>query len=557
MSPTEQSWRKRWRKNPVVSVFTSLRLTVTLLSFSLALVFFGTLDQVNIGINKAQQDYFESFFVTWKYPEEWPLGTKMVLVTHPENDIAKKHDRIAIDDKQLENFRFLGFIDNTFHSQIKSVFEDSEGSLEPDPSLRFHSLQEIKTALSTEAYKNGHGAILPDSAMEKFKDSKNAEDNTSAEPNNELNLAVIELEGQMPFALKGFPVPLPGGYLLGGLLLVNLMTSAAFRYQLKFKHAGIWITHSGLALMLISELVTDLTEKESIMIINEGESANFSKDFHEDEFVLIDESGGDTDEVLSLPINLLDSEPENTGILGNWFKNDPSGLREINLQDFDSSFPFILNVKKFYKNADFNTPKEGDQSFTLGNANGRKVQISPIEQPETFRADEMNFRTAVVELRSTEDANKTFGELLVSSFFDAAGYEPQEFIHREKSYRLEIRRKRYYYDFDMELLDFRFLRYPGTDRPKDFSSDINIRIPGEPIRKTRIYMNHPLSLDGNTFFQAGFDSTTETQTRLQVVSNPGSILPYIGVTLVGLGLAVQFAYHLLGFAKRRKKVGIA
>ena len=109
----------------------------------------------------------------------------------------------------------------------------------------------------------------------------------------------------------------------------------------------------------------------------------------------------------------------------------------------------------------------------------------------------------------------------------------------------------------MELLDFRFLRYPGTDRPKDFSSDVNIRIPGEPVRKTRIYMNHPLSLDGNTFFQAGFDSTTETQTRLQVVSNPGSILPYIGVTLVGLGLAVQFAYHLLGFAKRRKKVGIA
>ncbi|MBT3569324.1 MAG: hypothetical protein HN494_10805, partial [Opitutae bacterium] len=118
MSPPKQSWRKRWRKNPIVSVFTSLRLTVTLLAFSLALVFFGTLDQVNIGINKAQQDYFESFFVTWKYPEEWPLGTKMVLVTHPENDIAKKHDRIAIDDKQLENFRFLGFIDNTFHSQI-------------------------------------------------------------------------------------------------------------------------------------------------------------------------------------------------------------------------------------------------------------------------------------------------------------------------------------------------------------------------------------------------------------------------------------------------------
>lgn len=557
MSPKKESWRKRWRKNPVISVFTSLRLTVTLLTFSLALVFFGTLDQVNIGINKAQKDYFESFYVVWEYPEEWPLGTKMVLVTHPENDIAKKHDRIAIDDKQLESFRFLGFIDNTFHSQIKSVFENSEGSLEPDPNLRFHTLQEIKSALSTEEYKNGYGAILPDSAMDQPKDSENANKDSKTEPNNEPDLALIGLEGQMPFALRGLPVPLPGGYLLGGLLLINLMTSAAFRYQLKIRHAGIWITHSGLALMLISELVTDLTEKESIMILDEGESANFSKDFHADEFVLIDESGEETDEVLSLPINLLDPEPDNGGILGNWFKGDAKGLQEINLKDSDSRFPFVLEVKKFYKNADFNTPKEGDQSFTLRNANGRKVLISPIEQPETFRADEMNFRTAIVELRSTEDANKTIGKWLTSSFFDAAGYQSQRFNHGDKSYRLEIRRKRYHYDFHMELLDFRFLRYPGTDRPKDFSSDINIRIPGEPVRKTRIYMNHPLSLQGNTFFQAGFDSTTETQTRLQVVSNPGSILPYIGVTLVGLGLAVQFGFHLFGFAKRRKKKIVA
>jgi hypothetical protein len=531
---------------------------VTLLTFSLALVFFGTLDQVNIGINKAQKDYFESFFVAWKYPEEWPLGTKMVLVTHAESDIAKKHEQIAIDDKLLENFRFLGFIDNTFHSQIKSVFENSEGSLESDPNLRFHSLEEIKSALGKDKYKNGYGAILPDSAMDQPKDSEQTDKSPETAQTKENDLAVIELEGQMPFALRGLPVPLPGGYLLGGLLLINLMTSATFRYQLKVKHAGIWITHSGLALMLISELVTDLTEKESIMILDEGESANYSKDFHEDEFVLIDESGEKTDEVLSLPINLLDPEPDNAGgFMGNILNSEAKDLPEINLKESDARFPFILRVKKFYKNADFTSPQTGDQSFNLKNANGRKVQIAAIDQPETFRADEMNFRTAVVELRSTDDANSTIGEWLTSSFFDAAGYRPQRFEHGGKSYRLEIRRKRYHYDFHMELLDFRFLRYPGTDRPKDFSSDINIRIPGEPVRKTRIYMNHPLSLKGNTFFQAGFDSTTETQTRLQVVSNPGSILPYVGVAMVGLGLAVQFLFHLLGFAKRRKKTVVA
>ena len=94
-------WRKKWRKNPVIALFTSLRLTIVLLGFSVALVFFGTLDQVNIGINKAQKDYFESFFVAWKYPQEWPLGTKMILVTHPESDLAKKTERISIEDERL------------------------------------------------------------------------------------------------------------------------------------------------------------------------------------------------------------------------------------------------------------------------------------------------------------------------------------------------------------------------------------------------------------------------------------------------------------------------
>jgi hypothetical protein len=532
-----KDWRKKWRKNPVVATFTSLRLTIVLLAFSMALVFFGTLDQANIGINKAQKDYFESFFVTWKYPQEWPLGMKMVLVTHPESDLAKNNEKIAIDDKVLKNFRFLGFIDNTFHRQIKSVLDDSDGALEPDSNLRFHSLNELKETLANDNYKNGFAAILPDSAMDKPSTPESRKDKTG-----DPELAVIPIKGQLPFTLRGFPVPLPGGYLLGGLLLINLLASATFRYQLSWRHAGIWITHGGLALMLVSELVTDLTERESIMVIDEGQSVNYSKDFHLDEFVLIDESDPSADHVLSIPVDRL--EPSG---------NKPADVPTINLELTDKRFPFILTVKDFYRNTDFKSPDEGEKSFEVSKPNNTKVKIAPIVQQETFRADEMNFRSAVVELRATGATEKPIGEWLASSFFDIADYRPQRFEHNGKTYRIEIRRKRYYYDFHIQLLDFRFLRYPGTDRPKDFSSDIKIDMPEEPPRKTRIYMNHPLNLDGNTFFQAGFDSATEKQTRLQVVYNPGSWLPYIGVMLVGKGLTVQFLYHLFTFASRRRK----
>lgn len=48
-----------------LSAFCSLKLTIVCLAFSMALVLFGTLDQVHIGIRGAQKIYFESWWVVW------------------------------------------------------------------------------------------------------------------------------------------------------------------------------------------------------------------------------------------------------------------------------------------------------------------------------------------------------------------------------------------------------------------------------------------------------------------------------------------------------------
>jgi len=57
-----------------IRILGSLKLTVWLLGLAIVLVFFGTLDQVRIGIREAQVQYFESFIAFWSYPAEWPLG---------------------------------------------------------------------------------------------------------------------------------------------------------------------------------------------------------------------------------------------------------------------------------------------------------------------------------------------------------------------------------------------------------------------------------------------------------------------------------------------------
>jgi hypothetical protein len=56
---------------------------------------------------------------------------------------------------------------------------------------------------------------------------------------------------------------------------------------------------------------------------------------------------------------------------------------------------------------------------------------------------------------------------------------------------------------------------------------------------------------GETFYQASFDPDNQG-TILQVVHNPSWLTPYLSCILVGVGLIVQFATHLLGFTFMRR-----
>ena len=52
-------------------------------------------------------------------------------------------------------------------------------------------------------------------------------------------------------------------------------------------------------------------------------------------------------------------------------------------------------------------------------------------------------------------------------------------------------------------------------------------------------------------YQAGFQKD-DSATILQVVHNPSFLAPYVACVIVAAGLLVQFGYHLVGFARRRR-----
>ena len=384
--------------------FSSLKLTVVLLSFSLILIFFGTLDQVQYGIWHTQELYFESFLVVWIFPEHAPLG------------------------------QYLHWI----------------------------------------------------------------------------------------------RIPMPGGYLLGGLLLINLLAAHLTRFKLSWAKCGIFLIHSGLILLLISELMTDILAVESQMPVDEGGTSNYSQGFRENELVFIDRSHPEHDSVHAIPASLL-----------------KPGKR-INVPNT----PLSIRTVRYHGNAEIGRATSGSPAesiATRGAALRMGIIVNP--KPETYSEDEINTVTAFVEVIKDEDS---LGTWLVSNVMDER-FPPQMVDAGDLSYEIALRFTRHYYPFEIELIDFKHEKYPGTEVPFNFSSEVKVtHQDSTKNQKALIYMNHPLRYEGLTFFQASFANQDKTSI-FQVVRNPGWLLPYLSVLLMGLGMCAQFGMHFFKFLGKQRR----
>lgn len=325
----------------------------------------------------------------------------------------------------------------------------------------------------------------------------------------------------------GVSIPyFPGGYPIGFLLLINLVTALFVRFRYSWKKTGVLLVHFGVITLLIGELISSMMQVDSAMIIDEGGSSNYSEDRQIAELAIIDHSQSqETDRVYAFPHAMLENK------------------RDARHEEL----PFTVSVNRYMANAEIHRRDDTAPSDALIVNQGIGLNTYAIPLPKTGKMDDVNRTTAILTV-----FDNTNGEV-AGTWLASLGFPQQKFEFQGKEYSMEIRRKRYYYPFEIKLLDFSHDRYLGTNIPMNFSSDIELNNPdrGEK-REFLIYMNHPLRYDGLTFFQSGF-ANEDTTTILQVVSNPGRHLPYISCILIFLGLSVQFGIGLFSFTQKRLK----
>jgi len=333
-----------------------------------------------------------------------------------------------------------------------------------------------------------------------------------------------------PVGSQGLRVPLfPGGHLLGGVLLVNLITAHLRKFRWTWRKVGIHLTHTGLIIMLAGGLFTDLFSTESSMRLGPGEAKNYSEDMRRMELAVIDESDKDLDQVTAIPVARLRR----------------GGTIE------HGSLPFRIIVRHFYENSRLkiiDRPQAGTPAATEGA--GTRIAVTPLERETSENAS--NAVSAVIEIEPLPTAGEAttapLGTWLVSDELSA----PQTFSFAGKSWRIELRPARYYTKYTLTLQKFTHEKYAGTDIAKNYASRVTLIDPERSEnRDVLIYMNHPLRYRGETYYQAGFEKG-DTATILQTVHNPTFVAPYVACVVVGAGLLVQFAFQFGGFSQRRK-----
>jgi len=395
----------------------------------------------------------------------------------------------------------------------------------------------------------------------------------------------IQLRDLFPRGLNINPAigfPWPGGYTIGVMLLVNLLAAHSLRFKstikdlallpsltlligglaawtlnqqtyliilglvggvaflltvafLHGKRAGVITIHLGLILLLLGEAASSLMQVEGRMQIDEGSYANYAEDIREAELAFVERGAGNSEDThVVIPASLLKKDA----------KLSPPQL------------PFTVTVDDFYPNAGSTDPEKNPGKPTLPSREGPFTLLnlpkvggigSSVDMPGAFITINEGQRNGPghepknlvlrVDLRPQPITIHTAG----------ADGKPVD-----KTYEVSLRFKRLYKPYAIALKKFSFDRYTGTGTAKNFSSDIVLTDPlHSETREVRISMNKPLRYRGETFFQQGFDDRTEKTTILQIVYNPGYLLPYLAIVIAGFGLIDHFTMVLSAFLLRR------
>lgn len=177
-----------------------------------------------------------------------------------------------------------------------------------------------------------------------------------------------------------------------------------------------------------------------------------------------------------------------------------------------------MEVGRTFLVSSFGEPQTWKASWLLGLkdfAMSKDYQALKLQGRNALKL-ELNYKGKSQEVIVFEYDNPLAVELEGRKFFISWNYSYQEL------------------PFELYLKDFVMERYPGSNSPASYASEVVVKDKDKEF-DYRIFMNNVLDYKGYRFYQSSFDQD-ELGTILSVNQDPGKIPTYIGYFLLCLGM---------------------
>jgi ABC-type transport system involved in cytochrome c biogenesis permease subunit len=353
--------------------------------------------------------------------------------------------------------------------------------------------------------------------------------------------------------LEDAKLPFPAGKLIGWTMLVNLLAAHTLQLinlvqgvkkqagrsnttsldvlKVLAKRTGIYIIHAGILLLLVGEAITREQSVEQFMSIDEGGSASVAVDTRNHELAFVNASASATTDTVTVV---------------------PHTLLKPNAKLSDAQLPVDIVVKEYLSNSTLVDITKGQKNPATAGYGLNNVAIAKKPTPGIDTSKERDLPALYAEFFEKGTTN-SLGVYLFSP--ELKPYTLK--LSDGTTVNVKLRNTEHAKPYRLELIEFKFDKFMGTTKAKNYSSKVRLIDDEQGInRELTIRMNEPLRHRGETYFQADFDKKTEKTTYLQVVRNPAWTLPYIAVVLLSVGMLVHFGIVLVTFLNRLAKAPV-
>ncbi|MGB1130636.1 MAG: cytochrome c biogenesis protein ResB [Haloferula sp.] len=333
-------------------------------------------------------------------------------------------------------------------------------------------------------------------------------------------------------------IPMPGGYWVCALLMVNMTLGGLIRARKGWKTAGVLMSHFAIIFMIAAGGVAQVFEKRGVMMLFEGDQSDFAVSLTDPTIEVIEIQDG-------APTGMV-TVVEQAQLRG--LKSDD--IRRVILPDE----PFDLEITGWLTNMVVRpaSGKEGGNPVV----DGWTLKELPLEKEGELNSPGCYARA----LYPDGTKGDPFLLAIQPPGYIAGVYPPQVIEAGDRRFAVRLAKETIPVPFPIKLDDAIAEYFPNSSKPKAFMSKIQ-RMEDEAI-PVEISMNEPMREGGFTFFQRTMSGGPQAQgmteySGLEVVSNPADKWPEYSLYVVTLGLFIHFVMklwiYLLGSSRKTSK----